>query len=133
TLPVPKPDPDEVLIAVHTAGVAVWDAAVREHPQEIKHSRFPLVLGTEGSGVIAAVGSQVRGFKLGDEVYSYSWDNPKGGFYAEYVAVPGKLVGHVPRRLSVRDAGAIATTALTAIQGIDDALHVKSGETLIIH
>src|SRR4029077_5841690 len=90
TLPVPKPDPDEVLIAVHTAGVAVWDASVREHPQEIKHSRFPLVLGTDGSGTIAAVGSQVRGFKLGDEVYSYSWDNPKGGFYAEYVAVPAK-------------------------------------------
>ena len=133
TLPVPKPDSDEVLIAVHTAGVAVWDASVREHPQEIKHSRFPLVLGTDGSGTIAAVGSQVRGFKLGDEVYSYSWDNPKGGFYAEYVAVPAKLVGHVPTGLSLRDAGAIGTTGLTAIQGIDDALHVKSGETLIIH
>ena len=76
TLPVPKPDADEVLIAVHTAGVASWDAAVRVHPEEIKHSRFPLVLGTDGSGTIAALGSQVSGFKLGDEVYSYSWDNP---------------------------------------------------------
>jgi NADPH:quinone reductase-like Zn-dependent oxidoreductase len=133
TLPVPRPDPDEVLIAVHTAGVASWDAAIRAHPEEIKHSRFPLVLGTDGSGVIAAVGSQVRGLKPGDEVYSYSWDNPKGGFYAEYVAVPAKLVGHLPPGMSLRDAGAIGTTALTAIQGIDDALHVKSGETLIIH
>ncbi|HEV3181576.1 MAG TPA: NADP-dependent oxidoreductase [Steroidobacteraceae bacterium] len=133
TLPVPRPDPDEVLIAVHTAGVASWDAAIRAHPEEIKHSRFPLVFGTDGSGVIAAVGSQVRGLKPGDEVYSYSWDNPKGGFYAEYVAVPAKLVGHLPPGMSLRDAGAIGTTALTAIQGIDDALHVKSGETLIIH
>ena len=133
TLPVPKPDADEVLIAVHTAGVATWDEAVREHPEQIKHSHFPLVLGTDGSGVVAAVGSQVRGLKLGDEVYSYNWDNPKGGFYAEYVAVPAQRVGHVPRGMSLRDAGAIATTALTAIQGIDDALHLKSGETLIIH
>jgi len=133
TLPVPRPAADEVLIAVHTAGVAVWDASVRAHPEEIKHSRFPLVLGTDGSGVVAAVGSQVSGFKPGDQVYSYSWDNPQGGFYAEYVAVPAQLVGHVPKGLSLRDAGAIGTTGLTAIQGIDDALHLKPGETLIIH
>jgi NADPH:quinone reductase-like Zn-dependent oxidoreductase len=133
TLPVPRPAADEVLIAVHTAGVATWDASIRAHPEEIKHSRFPLVLGTDGSGLIAAVGSQVSGFKPGDQVYSYSWDNPQGGFYAEYVAVPAKLVGHVPAGMSLRDAGAIGTTALTAIQGIDDALHIKSGETLIIH
>jgi len=132
-LPVPKPDPDEVLIAVNTAGVASWDVGVRQHPDEIKHSKFPLVLGTDGAGTIAAVGSQVRSFAVGDQVYSYSWDNPKGGFYAEYVAVPAKLVGHVPAGMSLRDAGAIGTTGLTAIQGIDDALHLKPGETLIIH
>ena len=133
TLPVPKPSADEVLIAVNSAGVAVWDAGIRKHPEEIKHLHFPLVLGTDGAGTIAAVGAQVRGFKLGDAVYSYSWDNPNGGFYAEYVAVPAKLVGHVPPGMSLRDAGAIATTALTAIQGIDDALHIRPGETLIMH
>ena len=82
TLPVPKPDADEVLIAVDTADVAVWDASVRAHPEELKHAHFPLVLGSDGSGVIAAVGAQVRGFKPGDPVYAYVWDNPKGGFYA---------------------------------------------------
>jgi NADPH:quinone reductase len=133
TLPVPKPGADEVLIALDTAGVGVWDAGIRAHPDEIKHAGFPLVLGTDGAGTVAAVGFRVRGFKVGDRVYSYSWDNPQGGFYAEYVAVPAQLVGHVPPGLSLRDAGAIATTALTAIQGIDDALHLKPGETLIIH
>jgi len=133
TLPVPKPAADEVLIAVNTAGVATWDAAIRQHPESIKHSRLPLVLGTDGAGTVAAVGAQVRGFKVGDEVYSYSWDNPQGGFYAEYVAVPAKLVGHVPKGMSLKDAGAIGTTALTALQGIDDALHIRPGETLIIH
>jgi NADPH:quinone reductase len=133
TLPVPRPAADEVLIAVHTAGVASWDVALRQHPDYLKHARFPLVLGTDGSGVIAAVGAEVQGFKPGDRVYSYSWDNPQGGFYAEYVAVPAKLVGHVPAGMSLRDAGAIGTTALTAIQGIDDKLHIQPGETLIIH
>jgi len=133
TLPVPKPAADEVLIAVNTAGVAIWDVGLRRHPQSIKHSAFPLVLGTDGAGIVAAVGAKVQGFKVGEQVYSYSWDNPHGGFYAEYVAVPAERVGHLPSGLSLLQAGAIATTGLTAIQGIDDALHLKSGQTLIIH
>jgi NADPH:quinone reductase len=133
TLPVPTPAADEVLIALHTAGVGPWDASVRKRPDYIKHSAFPLVLGTDGAGTVAAIGSGVHGFRLGEQVYSYSWDNPQGGFYAEYVAVPAKLVGPVPAGMSLRDAGAIATTALTAIQGVDDALHLKPGQTLIIH
>ncbi len=132
-LPVPKPAADEVLIAINTAGVASWDVGLRSHPESIKHSAFPLVLGTDGAGLVAAVGANVRGLKIGDQVYSYSWDNPQGGFYAEYVAVPAERVGHVPSSLTLRQAGAIATTGLTAIQGIDDALHLKAGDTLIIH
>jgi NADPH:quinone reductase-like Zn-dependent oxidoreductase len=49
--------------------------------------KFPLVLGTDGAGIVAGIGSRVRRFKVGDRVYSYSWLNPKGGFYAEYVSV----------------------------------------------
>ena len=133
TLPVPKPAADEVLIALHTAGVASWDVAVRQDPSDLKHYARPYVLGTDGAGVIAAKGAKVKGFKVGDEVYTYSWDNPQGGFYAEYVAVPAERVGHVPKGLSLTQAGAIGTTALTAIQGTDDALHVTGGTTLIIH
>jgi NADPH:quinone reductase-like Zn-dependent oxidoreductase len=133
TLPVPQPDADEVLIALDTAGVAVWDVGIRRNPAEIKHSGFPLVLGTDGAGTIAALGSGVRGFKIGERVYSYSWDNPKGGFYAQYVAVPAARVGHIPNGLSLTQAGAIGTTALTALQGVDDALHLKPGQAVIIH
>ena len=74
---------------------------------------------------VAALGAKVQGFKIGDQVYSYSWDNPQGGFYAEYVAVPAERVGHVPKGLTLTQAGAIGTTALTAIQGVDDALHLS--------
>src|SRR5262249_34715947 len=130
---VPKPAADEVLIALDTVGVASWDVALRKQPQGLKHNAFPLVLGTDGSGTIAALGAKVHGFKIGDQVYAYSWDNPQGGFYAEYVAVPAERVGRLPKGMSLRDAGAIATTALTAIQGVDDALHLKAGDAVIIH
>jgi NADPH:quinone reductase len=133
TLPVPKPAAEEVVIALHAAGVAVWDVYLRQHPQENKNSAFPYVLGTDGAGVVAALGSHVHGLKVGDEVYSYSWDNEHGGFYAQYVAVPAVRVARVPGGLTLTEAGAIGTTALTAIQGIDDALHVKKGDAVIIH
>jgi len=91
-LPVPPLDVDEVMIAVDTAGVGSWDADVREGHYAPRNPRFPLVLGYDGSGIVAAVGSRVRRLKVGDEVYSYNWENPKGGFYAEYVAVPADKV-----------------------------------------
>ena len=51
TLPVPEIDGNEVLIAVHTAGVGSWDADIREGwSPDGKKPRFPLVLGTDGSG-----------------------------------------------------------------------------------
>jgi NADPH:quinone reductase-like Zn-dependent oxidoreductase len=58
--------------------------------------------------------------------------NPKGGFYAEYVAVEAQTVAPMPGRLTMRDAGAIATTGLTALQGVDDALHIKKGESVFV-
>lgn len=132
-LPIPTVETNEVLIALHTAGVGSWDADIRDGWYPEGQPRFPLVLGTDGSGTVAAVGSRIRRFKPGDRVYSYSWNNLKGGFYAEYVAVVAEKVGSVPRRLDLKQAGAIPTTGLTALQGIDDTLHVKKGENVMIH
>jgi NADPH:quinone reductase-like Zn-dependent oxidoreductase len=133
-LPVPMPSSSEVLIALTAAGVGPWDAEIRSGQWEGSDPpRFPLVLGTDGAGTVVAVGSHIRRFRVGDLVYSYSWENPKGGFYAEFVAVPQERVAPVPKRLDLLHAGAIATTGLTAIQGIDDALRVQRGEALIIH
>ena len=132
-LPVPEIDSHEVLIALHTSGVGPWDAEMREGRYVSDGARFPLVLGTDGAGTVAAVGSRIRRLQVDDRVYSYNFDNPKGGFYAEYVAVVAEKVARVPVGLDLEHAGAIPTTGLTALQGIDDALHVKRGEALIIH
>jgi NADPH:quinone reductase-like Zn-dependent oxidoreductase len=132
-LPISVVDAGEVLIAVDTAGVGRWDADVREGYFAGRKPHFPLVLGFDGAGVVAAVGSRVRRLKVGDEVYAYNWANPKGGFYAEYVVVPADKAAPIPKRLDLRHAGAIPITGLTALQGIDDALGLKNGETVIIH
>ena len=133
TLPVPALDPSEVLIAIDTAGVGPWDADMRAGWSPSGRAHFPLVLGTDGAGIIAAVGPRVPRFRPGDLVYSYSFDNPKGGFYAEYVAVTADKVGRIPACLDLMHAGAIPTTGLTALQGVDDALHLRKGEAVIIH
>jgi NADPH:quinone reductase len=119
TLPVPEIGTKEILIAVHTAGVGSWDAEMRGGWWPEGKPDFPLVLGSDGSGTVAKVGSQVRGFKEHDEVYAYAFANPKGGFHAEYAAVAAASVGHRPRRLNLEETGAIGTTGLTALQAVE--------------
>jgi NADPH:quinone reductase-like Zn-dependent oxidoreductase len=130
-LPTPDLRADEVLIALHTSGVGEWDAWHRAGGDAPAHPRFPMVLGTDGAGVVVARGSRVRRFQEGDEVYAYDYD--RRGFYAEYVAVAANHAGRVPRVLDLGHAGAIACIGLTALQGIDDALHVRKGEAVVVH
>jgi NADPH:quinone reductase len=132
SLPVPDLAADEVLIAVNTAGVGSWDAEIRAGWWPEGRPRFPVVLGTDGSGELAAVGSRVRRFAPGDRVYAYSFANPKGGFYAEYVAVAAERVSQIPRSLGLREGGAIGTTGLTALQGVEH-IALRKGEDLIVH
>lgn len=127
-LPVPKPGPNEVLIAVHTAGVGIWDASIRDGSwRPTGRPRFPLIPGTDGSGMVAAVGDRVRRFRIGDRVWASNF-----GFYVQYVAVDADQVAKIPKPLDLLPAGAGAITGLTALQGIDDALHVRRGETVLI-
>ena len=89
TLQVPALSEHEVLIGVNTAGVGVWDAQIRDGTLDPSaKKRFPLVLGTDGSGVIAELGSRVRRFKVGDRVYSYAYDNPKADFTPNTLPFP---------------------------------------------
>jgi len=79
-LKTPELDRGEVLIEIDTAGVGIWDAEMRAGEIPLEGLTFPLVPGTDGSGRVAAMGSHVRRFRIGDPAYSYSFANPRGGF-----------------------------------------------------
>jgi NADPH:quinone reductase-like Zn-dependent oxidoreductase len=74
----------------------------------------------------------VTRFTRNDRVWAYAYDNPTGGFYAEYVAVHMDSVALAPSTLRMVEAGAAAVTGLTALQGVDDHLAVQQKETLLI-
>ena len=130
TLPVRQPAPQEVLIAVHVAGVGVWDESVRDGSwRPYGRPKFPLVPGTDGAGIVSALGTGVKRFAIGDRVYGVNY---AGGFYAEFVIVDADNAAYAPRHLDLLSAGATAVPGLTALQGIDDHLRVRRGETILI-
>ena len=132
-VPVPAVGAGDVLVRVDTAGVGVWDAKARRGEWATGREHFPMVLGAEGSGTIAALGDGVQGLRLGDAVYGYAYGDTKGGFYAEYTALAAEHVAPFPAALDFREAGAIPVTGLTALAGIDDALALRPGQIVLIH
>jgi NADPH:quinone reductase-like Zn-dependent oxidoreductase len=139
SLPVPTADAGEVLIRVEYAGLGVWDPMEREgyfdplfKQMTGKSMTFPLVIGSEGSGTIVAVGANVTSFGVGDRVYAAPFLNPKGGFYAEYVACSSAFVSHIPGSLKFDQAAAMPADAGTALRGLDDVLRLKAGESVMI-
>ena len=91
---------------------------------------MPLVMGNEFCGVIKKVGSEVRGFSIGDRVYG-RMPLIKIGAFAEYAAVSSKAIAHVPEYLSDEEAAAVPLTALTALQSYE-LMGLKKGDTLFI-
>jgi NADPH:quinone reductase len=128
-VPVPHLTRNHVIIALNYASVGSWDAKLRQGVWgEVKPGT---ILGADGSGTVAAAAAGVERLRVGDRVYSYSYDNPHGGFYAEYVSVPADRVEHVPPQLDQKIAGAMPCVALTAQSGLE-VLEVRRGHTVLV-
>jgi NADPH2:quinone reductase len=135
-VPVPSPGRGQVLIRLETAGVGSWDPFEREGgyaEMQGTSPSFPYVLGSEGAGTIAAVGDGVTSRAVGERVFAASFLNPTGGFYAEFVCVDADLVAPVPAGMSTSQAAVMGGVGMTALRGLQDALEVRSGETLLVH
>lgn len=135
TIAVPEIAADEVLVRVEWAGVGEWDPFEREGGYARMLGMdvsFPYVLGSEGAGTVAAVGEHVHHLAPGDRVFAIGFLNPKGGFYAEYAAVPAALVAEVPRHLGAREASVLGGAGITALRGLEDALKLRAGESVLI-
>jgi NADPH:quinone reductase-like Zn-dependent oxidoreductase len=134
--PQPVPTADEVLIQVYAAGVNPVDSKTRTGAgvaRRFTANPFPLILGWDVSGVVAAVGENVTQFKPGDEVYGMVRFPEVGAAYAEYVTAPAGHVALKPRSLGHIEAAALPLVALTAWQALFETGNLQAGQRVLIH
>jgi NADPH:quinone reductase-like Zn-dependent oxidoreductase len=131
------PDPalreDDVWVQVHAAGVNRLDSKIRNGEFKlILRYRLPLILGHDLAGVVVRVGSRVRRFKPGDEVYARLPDGRIGAF-AEFSAIKEDDVAIKPKALTMEEAASIPLVGLTAWQALIERAGLKQGQKVLIH
>ena len=132
---MPEPDPQEndVLVQIHAAGVNPLDSKIRDGEFKlILPYRPPLILGHDVAGTVVRIGSKVRNFKPGDEVYARPRDGRIGAF-AEFIAMNERDVAMKPKTLTMEQAAAIPLVGLTAWQALVDRADLKKGQKVLIH
>jgi NADPH:quinone reductase-like Zn-dependent oxidoreductase len=129
-LPDPAPAAGEVVVDIHAASVnaADWKMRAGQYGGQIQ---FPHVPGRDFSGVVAALGKGASDFKVGDAVFGVC-EVPREGAYAEKIAIRQEIVARKPERLTHVQSAAIALIGLTALISIEETLHLKAGETILI-
>ena len=126
--PTPEPGPGQVRVAVRAAGVNPIDYKVYSGLFGENPDRLPIRLGFEAAGVIDAVGSDVNGFAVGDEVIGH----PIPGASAEQVVAPASSFIRKPANVSWNEAAGMLLVGVTAIHALT-ATDVKAGDTVLIH
>jgi NADPH:quinone reductase-like Zn-dependent oxidoreductase len=132
-MPEPVLRDTDVLVQIHAAGVNPLDSKIRRGEFKlILPYRLPLILGNDVAGVVTRVGSQVRGFKPGDEVYARPGQDRIGTF-AEFIAMDEADVAMKPRNLTMEEAASIPLVGLTAWQALIEKAKLKPGQKVLIH
>ena len=131
--PRPEPNADEVLIKVFATSVNPVDWKIREGLRKEKFpTSFPLIPGWDVSGEIEEVGSDIKNFRKGDEVYSRP-DPTRNGAYAEYIVVKASQINLKPKSIDHEKAAAVPLAGLTAWQGLFDHGELQPGQKVLIH
>ena len=121
----------EVVVDIVAASVNGADPKVRRGGGRYQLDKFPHILGRDFSGVVSAVGSGVADVKIGDPVFGVT-DQGIEGAYAEKIAIKAAIVAKKPSSLGHVEAAALGLISLTALTAIEDTLHLKRGETILI-
>lgn len=141
-LPIPSPKRGELLIRVEASTITAADRRVRSMnvPRGFRTlGRLALgwngprntVLGVEFAGVVCAVGSDAKGFGVGDAVFGIS--GFRMGGHAEYLCMPANgAVAHKPEQLSFEEAAALPFGATTALSFLRRA-RLLPGESILIN
>ncbi len=125
---VPDPGKGEVLIKVHAAGVNRPDIMQRQGLYPPPQGASP-ILGLEVAGKVEAIGNDVSGWSVSDQVCALT----NGGGYAEYVAVPAGQCLPIPKGLSMEEAAAVPETFFTVWSNVFDRARLKPGERFLVH
>jgi NADPH:quinone reductase len=121
-LPKPAPEGRDILVEVKAISVNPVDYKVRSSTPPDDGVAWK-VIGWDAAGVVSAVGSEVRSFKPGDEVW-YAGSITRPGANAEFHLVDERIVGKKPSKLGWADAAALPLTTLTAWEAFFDRLDV---------
>ena len=131
-IPTPVVKDNDVLVQVHAAAVNLLDSKVRNGEfKMILPYKLPFALGHDVSGIVMKLGSKVRKFKVGDEVYARPADYRIGSF-AEFIAINENDVALKPKNLSMEEAASIPLVGLTAWQALIGKANLEKGQKVFI-
>ena len=132
-MPDPELRDDDVLVQIHAASVNPLDFKIRDGKLKlILPYRLPFILGNDLAGVVVRVGSRVRRFKPGDEVYART-DKDRIGAFAEFISIKEDAVAIKPKKLTMEEAASIPLVGLTAWQALVERANLKKGQKVLIH
>ena len=127
-VPAPEPGPGQVRVRQAAIGLNYIDTY---HRSGLNPVRLPSSLGSEGAGVIDAMGEGVEGWRLGERV-AYAAGSPLGAYAECYVLPAAKLV-RLPPEVDERTAAAVMLKGMTAEMLLYRVFPVQSGQTILVH
>jgi NADPH2:quinone reductase len=128
-IPTPKPAAGQVLVRIHGAGVNPYDTYMRAGTYAVKPP-LPYTPGSDGAGVIEAVGDGVKKVKPGDGVYTAK---TLTGAYAEYALALEEQVHSLPERISFGQGAGVWVPYGTAYHALHHSAGARAGETVLVH
>ena len=141
----PTPSPSEVLIQVKAAGLCHSDCVVMEDESYSLARQRPITLGHEVAGVITEIGSEIKDYKIGDQIACAqmsqpatieNWSNAIGlaydGGYAEFAIVRATNITRIPEGVTLAQAAVATDSVSTAYHAVVTEGPVKPGDTVAI-
>lgn len=134
----PSPKENEVLVRIYASSVTKADSMMRTGKPYIGRLFLGLtkpknpIWGSGFAGVIEAVGSEVKSFKKGDNVFGENIDS--FGTYAQYIAIPEDgVISHLPKSLSFEEAAGICDGGVTSLNFLQNIGNIHSGQKILIN
>ncbi|MCB1185884.1 quinone oxidoreductase [bacterium] len=126
---MPTVGENDVLVRIAYAGLNFMEVLIRRGDY-LRNPKYPLILGSEASGIVEQVGANVKDFKPGDRVAVLSGDR---GCYAEYVCVDETHVVPIPAEMELRTAAAYPLQVLTAWGILFASARIREGDWVLVH